>query len=482
MIIDKKFLMTYTAPNAPEKHVIAKDSDGRMLFQLDVRYAKDGNPFYLDVERFIGQDIILEAKGRECVFFPADDASIPSSYLRPQLHYTVPYGWLNDPNGLIYTGGKYHIFCQHNPLGTAWGNMHWHHAVSSDLVSWEHYGDALFPDDMGTMFSGSAICDSNNASGLGQGTIILFYTIAEYSKRFHKPKFSQGIAYSVDGVNFVKYDKNPVVPNIKNENRDPKVVFVPEMGCYVMVLYLDGDEYCFLKSNDLLDWHRFQTISIPGEWECPDLYSLPDDNGNKKWVLSGASDKYIVGHFDSTGFVAEQDMLQHYYQFCDRYSYAAQSFSGTGDRNVRVTWENINPDNNAFCGQLSVPMDMSLVRTSDNLLRLKSSVSRELSDITHVVKIDEPREYIVDSAAFIADLALVGDYSVDIDGTVFLISAKSNTIEYNGSVIPLTIGGDSSIRLIVDRMSIELLVDGGLVFSSVKALCPAEVRRIFVTK
>ena len=482
MLITKKYLVALTEEAAPEIPVSAKDENGNELFQLQIRASQTGQPFYLDVERLMGKTVFFYT-GEKAFSFdgeadfpeaPADEAQ----RLRPKRHYTVPYGWLNDPNGLIFYNGKYHIFCQHNPLGTAWGNMHWHHSVTEDFVQFTHLSDALFPDNMGTMFSGSAVCDVRNVSGFGNNTLLLFYTIAEYSRGFHKPRFTQGLAYSADGIHFTKYAGNPIVPNIRGENRDPKVVYVPEMLAYVMALYLDGDEYCLLKSDNLLHWERFQTVRIAGDGECPDLYRLQESG---KWILSGASDYYIVGRFDESGFVAEQEPVRFFRELDGRCSYAAQSFSGIDDRVLRLSWENIRPgDGQCFCGQLSMPMELSLVTLPGGFMRLRATLSREIESRLIPVQNGAFAVYEINSSAYVADMGFDGDFTVSIDGTVLQISVGNNTISLGKKSIPLSLSGKRRLRLIVDKMSVELLADDGLIFSCVKALCDKDCRRLTV--
>ena len=480
MIITKKYLVFYTDENAPEKHITAESADGRKLFEAQVRLCKSGLPYCLDVERFIGEDIYFYSDGGEVL--PDCTADSPAAHtgnaqrFRPQLHYTTPYGWLNDPNGLIYENGRYHVFCQHNPLGTAWGNMHWYHSITTDFAHFEHLGDALFPESEGTMFSGSAVCDTENVSGLGKNALLLYYTSAGYSDG---AKFTQCLAYSADGIHFTKYENNPIVPNIKGENRDPKVVFVPEMNAYIMALYLDGCEYCLLKSVNLIDWEQIQTIRLDGDGECPDLYCLPDC---RKWVLSGASDCYIIGRFDKNGFIAEQLPLRFYQELDGRCSYAAQSYSGVSGRVLRLTWENINPENGqCFCGQLSVPFEMSSVAAQDGTVRLKASLCSELESRLTPVQEGCAGRYAISEAAYVADIETDGDCTLDIDGAKLYVSADKNAVIFGDNSITLTEKDTHNIRLIVDRMSVEILADGGLIYSCIKNLCGSHTRSLDVS-
>lgn len=481
-MLSKNYLVVKTDENAPETTVVAKDENNSFLFQLQIKACSSGTPFYLDVKRFKGKSISFN--DNEFIFDGETDyipeCDIEAQNYRPTMHYTVPYGWLNDPNGLIFANGKYHIFCQHNPLSTVWGNMHWHHSITEDFIHFEHLGDALFPDEEGTMFSGSAIKDINNVSSLGKDAILLFYTIASYSNETNQPKFSQGLAFSKDGINFEKYSANPIVPNIVGENRDPKVVFVPEMNTFVMALYLENNEYCLLKSDNLLNWQEFQRINIENDSECPDLYYLED---SKKWILSGASDYYIIGHFEKNGFVTEQNPVRYYQQLDERLSYAAQSFSGLNNRTLRLTWENINPENHqSFCGQLSLPMEMSLVSLQNGERRLKSTLCREIESRLKTVYKGCLGKFETHNPSFIADINYSDeDFSINIDETVLKISPKNNSITYKNKAIPLYLSGKRNIRIIVDKISIEILADDGLIFSCIKSICNKDKRTLNIS-
>ena len=200
---------------------------------------------------------------------------------RPALHYTPQSWWINDPNGLVYAKGQYHLFAQyyHEPV---WGPMHWAHAVSRDLLHWEHLPIALAPDDLGAVFSGSAVFDQNNTSGLGregQAPLVALYTS-------HGDFEQQSLAYSLDGVHFEKYSGNPVIPNQERADfRDPKVFWNPVKSCWSLVLAA-GDHVEFFASPDLLHWTKTGRFGPQGNysegvWECPDLFPLAAPDGRE---------------------------------------------------------------------------------------------------------------------------------------------------------------------------------------------------------
>ncbi|WP_205502322.1 glycoside hydrolase family 32 protein [Rufibacter psychrotolerans] len=249
---------------------------------------------------------------------------------RPQYHFTPPAKWMNDPNGMVYHNGEYHLFYQHHPGGTTWGPMHWGHAVSKDMVNWEHLPIALYPDEHGTIFSGSAVVDVNNTSGLGtkeNPPMVAIYTYhnAELEKAGRIDYQTQGIAYSLNnGRTWKKYEQNPVLknPGIR-DFRDPKVDWNEKAQQWVMTLaVLDHIE--FYGSKDLKTWNKLSEFGANigahgGVWECPDLFPLRV-NGQEKWVLlvsinpggpnGGSATQYFIGDFDGTRFVLDKSFEQ----------------------------------------------------------------------------------------------------------------------------------------------------------------------------
>ena len=283
--------------------------DEKPEYTLDIRLDNLSPNFYayIDVSQYMGKILSVSIDPEmKCSFEESDTMNIPSLYqesYRPQVHFTTKNGWINDPNGLVYINGQYHMFYQHNPCENKWNNMHWGHAVSTDLIHWEEREIALFPDKTGAMFSGSAIVDERNLLGLQTGdtpTVLLYYTATN--------PFSQYIAYSTDSLKTIKkYSDSPAVPHIVGSNRDPKVIFCEEWDAYVMALYLEDDIYGILKSNDLLHWNLVQKIALPGDNECPDLFPITAEDGNRKWILTGAHDRYIVGDMQKDGFFPTQE-------------------------------------------------------------------------------------------------------------------------------------------------------------------------------
>lgn len=246
---------------------------------------------------------------------------------RPQFHFSPDSMWMNDPNGMVYYEGEYHLFYQYYPDSTVWGPMHWGHAISKDLITWEHQPIALYPDSIGLIFSGSAVVDWKNTSGFGSDTnppLVAIYTYhnMEGEKAGRNDYQTQGIAFSRDkGRTWTKYEGNPVLknPGIK-DFRDPKVVWHEVTQKWIMALAVT-DRVGFYSSPNLIDWTHESDFGQEigahgGVWECPDLFQINvDGTGEKKWVLlssinpggpnGGSATQYFVGEFDGHNFISE---------------------------------------------------------------------------------------------------------------------------------------------------------------------------------
>ena len=253
------------------------------------------------------------------------DTNILSEQHRPQYHFTPDSMWMNDPNGMVYHDGEYHLFYQYYPDSTIWGPMHWGHAVSKDMVHWTHLPIALYPDSLGYIFSGSAVVDKGNTSGLGnegKDPMIAIFTHhnMEGEKSDRNDFQYQSIAYSYDnGRTFTKYEGNPVIknPGIK-DFRDPKVIWHEATKKWVVV-FAAYDKALFYTSPNLIDWTKTGEFGIDGDkrlWECPDLFPVKvEGNNEQKWILitsiqqkapnGGTGTSYFVGDFDGMTFKAD---------------------------------------------------------------------------------------------------------------------------------------------------------------------------------
>lgn len=317
-----------------------------------------------------------------------------SEQYRPQIHFTPAKNWMNDPNGMVYVDGIYHLFYQYNPRGNDWGNMSWGHATSTDLIHWNEQDVALTRDEWGDIFSGSIVIDKNNCSGFGSNAMVALYTSASNVQQ-------QSIAYSTDGgKSFTKYSGNPVIKNNDDNLRDPKVFWHEDSKQWVMALakgWKMGIE--FYGSTDLKNWQHLSTFfkELPGrpniQWECPDLISF-DVNGTRKWVLLvsvnpggpvlGSGTMYFVGQFDGTTFVAD-DLSYPLWLDYGMDNYAGVTWSNTGNRKVLIGWMN----NWQYAGAvpcfpwrsaMTLPRELSMVETEGKWL-LANKVVGEIDQI-----------------------------------------------------------------------------------------------------
>ena len=427
---------------------------------------------------------------------------------RPTYHFSPLYGWMNDPNGMVYKDGEYHLFYQHNPYGSKWGNMHWGHAISKDLINWEHRPDAITPDALGTIFSGSAVVDTDNTAGFGSGAIVAIYTQ-------NSDRQVQSIAYSTDnGRSFTKYENNPVLTSDARDFRDPKVFWHKETQRWIMLLAV-GQEMQIFSSSNLKDW-AFESSFGEGQgahggvWECPDLFELPVDGTNeKKWVLlcnlnpggpfGGSATQYFVGTFNGKEFVNESPSKTKWMDW-GKDHYATVTWSDAPDnRRIAIAWmSNWQYANDVPTSQYrspnSVPRDLSLF-TVDGETYLQSAPSPELLKLRDVSK---KRSFKVNGTRIIKDMIagnegayeieltienqhadVIGfrlyndkgeevDMQYDMKEKIFSMDRrKSGDVGFNENFPMLTwtaieSGKDElKLRLFVDKSSVEAFGDGG---------------------
>lgn len=336
---------------------------------------------------------------------------------RPQVHFSHEKGWMNDPNGMVYYDGEYHLFYQYFPDSTVWGPMHWGHAVSTDLMHWQHLPVALFPDSLGYIFSGSAVMDLNNTSGFGEPgrpamVAIFTYHDPKVLERGDKNCQSQAIAFSTDkGRTWTKYAGNPVIPNPGEPDfRDPKVAWNEAAGKWIMVLAV-ADHVSFYSSPDLKTW-TFESDfgkdagAHGGVWECPDLVEIPvaHAKGEKKWVLivninpggpqGGSGTQYFVGRFDGHAFVWEESTTKWIDYGAD--NYAGVTWSNVHDRIIYLGWmsnwayaQKVPTD--PWRSAMTNPRELSLVNTEDGY-RVQSICVPEINKLATIAASRENEE------------------------------------------------------------------------------------------
>ncbi len=440
--------------------------------------------------------------------------------LRPQFHFSAKQGWLNDPNGLVFSQGEFHLFFQHNPEGREWGNMTWGHAVSDDLLHWQQLDHALYPDRLGTMFSGSAVVDHENTSGFKTGSqppLVAIYTAAGGTSEESKGHlFTQCIAYSNDkGRTWTKYSGNPVLHNIGDGDRDPKVFWHAPTRHWVMPLYVGEKEpnkldkngkpsnrnVChFYTSPDLKNW-TFASKFSEELFECPGFVELPLDGDpkNTRWALWGASGEYWLGRFEGREFKAETSKLRGDF---GANSYAAQVYDDLPDKRVVfITWmQGGKYPGMPFNQQMGFPVELSLQTTPDGIRLVKWPVKEIHEIFTSSLREDlarplpAGRHELKSAAVELLDLELeflpgtAQTVTLELRGQKLVWDAKAGELTAFGRKVPLkptpkalgrhsdfgkTWGPDFEpwndsvrLRVLLDRSSIEVFGSGGLSMAS----------------
>ena len=325
---------------------------------MDVRLAQNGADYYVPFGLGKGKTATVKILGLKKDALAVNLMKLSDTfdttntdYYRPSYHFTPLYGWMNDPNGMVYKDGEYHLYFQYNPYGSKWGNMHWGHAVSKDLIHWQHLDPAIARDPVGHIFSGSSVIDKKNTAGYGKDAIIAIYTNNSVN---HDEV--QCMAYSTDnGRTFTKYEGNPVLTPFDGlkDFRDPKVFWYEKGKCWYMIVSADK-EIRLYKSKNLKKWDYISAFGEgmgqqPCQYECPDFFQLPvnGDKKNMKWVMimninpgcmfGGSATEYFVGDFDGKAFTCQDPQESKWLDY-GKDHYATVTFSNTGDRVLAMTW------------------------------------------------------------------------------------------------------------------------------------------------
>ncbi len=464
------------APKKRMRYVL----DGKALREFEIELADADPAFWAfdDVAEYKGKTLRIEVDGA-----PADckglAAVIQSDAIkggddlykekhRPQFHFTSRRGWLNDPNGLVCSDGEYHLYYQHNPYGWDWGNMHWGHAVSADLVHWKELPIALYPRTFGDWcFSGSAVVDGKQ--------LAVAYTSTGRG---------ECVAFSGDkGRSFADFAGDPVV---KHSGRDPRLLWHEPSKQWVMTAYdeTDGKKWIAIyNSPDLKKW-AFQS-RIEGFYECPDLFEAPVEGGDgKKWVLYSGDAKYMVGAFDGKTFTPDQPAKQQlwYGNF-----YAAQTYSNAPDgRRIQIGWASgVAFPGMPFNQQMAFPCRLRL-RTSSDGVRLSAEPVKEIEMLhgkKHIVVDrmlkpgDNPLANVSGDLFDIQAEFAPGDarmFGFTVRGVPVLYDVEKREISCKNVKAPLNlVDGKVRLQLLVDRGSIEIFGNDGQVALSVGAI-PAD--------
>ena len=406
-----------------------------------------------------------------------DGANLYREPLRPQLHFSAQRGWLNDPNGMVYADGEYHLYFQHNPYGTAWGNMHWGHAVSRDLAHWQELPIALYPfAPNDAVFSGSAVVDKANSSGWKQGANELI--VAAYTSTAR----GECIVYSNDnGRTFTEYENNPVV---KHNGRDPRLLWHAPSKKWVMAVYSEDLSQAeeaqkrridFYHSPDLKTWTFGSRIN--DFFECPDIFELPIDGDakNTRWVLTAANSEYMIGSFDGKTFTPETPKLTG---SRGRGFYAAQTFShDPKNRTVQIGWMQAPSPGMTFNQAMSLPLQLSLRSTPDGP-RLAWSPVEELKTLrtkTHDLGAPTLRPGAANPAAQVSGELLelhatftppkTGEVRFNLRGVPIVYDADKEELSVQDLRVSLKArAGKIELKIFTDRTIYEIFANDGLVY------------------
>jgi fructan beta-fructosidase len=475
----EKTYLHFPVKTGAKKHRVALLVDGKVMRDFEIELADDPEWWaHLDVSAWRGKKATVrvdwlaeDAKALESVTQADTIWHAEEVYREPQraqFHFSPRRGWNNDPNGMVYANGEYHLYFQHNPYGWNWGNMHWGHAVSPDMVHWREEAIALYPpvyDDMA--FSGSAVVDKANTSDWKKGDADLLVGAFTSTGR------GECMVYSNDkGRTWQEFVGNPVV---KHAGRDPKLLWYEPTKQWVMAVYDETDKkqwIAFYTSPDLKTWTF--TSRIEGFFECPDFFELPLDGGAKKWVLTAASSEYRVGSFDGKTFTPETPKLPGHR---GKGFYAAQTFSDEPKgRRVQIGWFQTATPGTAFNQAMSLPNELTLKATADGP-RLAWQPVAELASLRgkQIGKFDgllspgadalkgAHGELLEIRAEFAAEEGT--EIGFNVRGVNVNYDVKKQEINVNGHAAPAPLrNGRQRLIIYADRTNLEVFASDGLTY------------------
>ena len=520
--VTEDYLLLPIQDDAPEgKICIVKDNEQKGTL-MNVRLARERVDSYVPfaLSAYKGQHISIEIQGvpetalcwKELKLSGSFDMANKESF-RPVYHHTPAYGWMNDPNGMFYKDGLYHLYFQYNPYGSVWGNMHWGHSTSTDLMHWKFEGCAIVPDAWGAIFSGSCVVDHENTAGFGKEAVVAFYTSAK-STPWGDIQM-QSMAYSLDnGKTFTKYEGNPILTSSEKDFRDPKVFWYAPGKHWVMILAV-GQHMEIYSSVNLKEWKKESEFGAMqgahgGVWECPDLVEIPvEGTREKKWVLicnlnpggpfGGSAAQYFVGSFDGKMFVNESPTQTKWMDW-GKDNYATVTWNNAPDgRCIALGWmSNWQYANNVPTRQYrsanTLARDLTLYREGQELY-LKSTPSVEVkkargkkvsipsfkvSEKHEIVNLFEEKQgayeveiVIQNAGASKIAFCLLNDKGekvsmyYDLNRKQFVMDrSESGTVDFSKdfpavTVAPVNVDKELTLRLFVDRSSIEAFGEDG---------------------
>lgn len=520
--VTEDYLLLPIQDDAPEgKICIVKDNEQKGTL-MNVRLARERVDSYVPFElsAYKGQHISIDIQGVPANALCWKELKMSDSFdmtnkemFRPVYHHTPVYGLMNDPNGMFYKDGVYHLYFQYNPYGSVWGNMHWGHSTSTDLMHWNFEGCAIVPDAWGAIFSGSCVVDHNNTAGFGKGAVVAFYTSAKATPWGDVQ--SQSMAYSLDnGKTFTKYEGNPILTSSEKDFRDPKVFWYAPGKHWVMMLAV-GQHMEIYSSVNLKEWKKESEFGAMqgahgGVWECPDLVEIPvEGTREKKWVLicnlnpggpfGGSAAQYFVGSFDGKKFVNESPTQTKWMDW-GKDNYATVTWNNAPDgRCIALGWmSNWQYANNVPTRQYrsanTLARDLTLYREGQELF-LKSTPSVEVkkargkkvsipsfkvSEKHEIVNLFEDNQgayeveiLIQNAGASKIAFCLLNDKGekvsmyYDLNRKQFVMDrSESGTVDFSKdfpavTVAPANVDKELVLRLFVDRSSIEAFGEDG---------------------
>ena len=470
-----KYLILPIQENSDEGKV-KLETGSKADIAMDIRLAVDSIEYYVPYELPQGQEEVMltvRKVGSKAICWEniqlADTFDTRNTdFYRPLYHHTPLYGWMNDPNGMVYKDGEYHLYFQYNPYGSKWGNMHWGHSVSKDLIHWDHLKPAIARDTLGHIFSGSTVVDAQNTAGYGEGAMIALYTSASDNGQV------QSMAYSTDnGRTYTKYEKNPVLTPFDGlkDFRDPKVFWYEPDKKWVMIVSADK-EMRFYSSNDLKSWEYMSGFGKgygvqPNQFECPDFIQLPvdGDENRKKWVMivninpgcmfGGSATEYFVGDFDGKEFKCDSKPEMTKWLDYGKDHYAAVCISNTGNRTITIPWmsnwqyANITPIKQ-YRGANGLPRELSLY-TKNGEIYMAANVVKEAEGLRKETK--EVADFTLEKPYQIDTLFAQNDGSYELEMDINPMQAQKvgfNLMNAKGEKAVIYLDMKEN-RLVMDR-------------------------------